>query len=103
MQGRGWDWILGCCTGAFITLRSESRLRVMDGAGRTAEDRLRSNEKLKVGASVVANLGTGLFAAAFGRWFLSGLDGWAIVWIVFGGTGIAMAVQAMSFLQPEND
>jgi hypothetical protein len=66
-----------------------------------AVDYLRWNEKLKVGSSVVANLGTGLVAAAFGRWFLTGLDCWAIVWIVFGGTGIAMAVQAMSFLESE--
>ncbi|HEX8224255.1 MAG TPA: hypothetical protein VF605_10615 [Allosphingosinicella sp.] len=69
---------------------------------RTAVDHLRWNEKLKVGSTVVAKLGTGLVAAAFGRWFLAGLDGWAILWIVFGGTGIAMAVQAMSFLEPES-
>ena len=66
-------------------------------------ERQRWNEKLKLGTSVVANLGTGLVAAAFGRWFLTGLDGWAMVWIVFGGTGIAMAVQAMSFLEPESE
>ena len=69
---------------------------------RTAIGRQRWNEKLKLGSSVVANLGTGLVAAAFGRWFITGLDGWAMVWIVFGGTGIAMAVQAMSFLEPES-
>lgn len=69
---------------------------------RTAADRLRWNEKLKVGSAVVANLGTGLVAAAFGRWFLTGMDGWAMLWIVFGGTGIAMAVQVMSFLEPES-
>lgn len=68
---------------------------------RTTAER-RSNEKLKVGSGVVANLGTGLVAAAFGRWFLTGLDGWAIVWIVFGGMGIAMAVRAMAFLEPES-
>jgi hypothetical protein len=70
---------------------------------RTVIERLRSNEKLKAGSSVVANLGTGLVAAAFGRWFLTGLDGWAILWIVLGGTGIAMAIQAMSFLEPESE
>jgi hypothetical protein len=42
----------------------------MDGAERTAGDRLRSNEKLKVGSSVMANIGTALFLSAFGRWFL---------------------------------
>jgi hypothetical protein len=75
----------------------------MNGAGRTTADRLRSNEKLKIGSSVVASLGTGLVAAAFGRWFPSGLDGWAATWIIFGGAGIAMAVQAMSFLEPESE
>jgi hypothetical protein len=70
---------------------------------RAAVENLRWNEKLKVASTVVANFGTGLVAAAFGRWFLTGLDAWAIVRIVFGGTGIAMAVQAMSFLEPESE
>jgi hypothetical protein len=69
---------------------------------RTAADCLRDNEKLKVASSVIANLAAALLATAFGRWFLIGLDGWAIIWIVFGGTGIAMAVQAMSFLESES-
>jgi hypothetical protein len=73
----------------------------MDGAGRTVEDRLRSNEKLKVGSGVMANLGTGLLAAGFGRWFLTGADGWAVLWIVFGLTAIALAIQSMSFLDQE--
>lgn len=68
---------------------------------RTAAERLRANEKLKVGSSVAANLGTGLFASAFGRWFLSGFDGWAAMWIVFGIAAIAIGIQAMSFLDSE--
>jgi hypothetical protein len=70
---------------------------------RTAGDRLRANEKLRVASSAIANLAAALLATALGRWFLTGLDGWAIVWIVFGGTGIGMAVQAMSFLEPESE
>ena len=73
----------------------------MDDAGQAASDRLRSNEKLKVGSSVMANLGTGLLAAGFGRWFLTGADGWAVLWIVFGLTAIAVAIQLMSFLDRE--
>ncbi|HEX8126509.1 MAG TPA: hypothetical protein VF548_13085 [Allosphingosinicella sp.] len=46
-----------------------------------AGDELRSNEKLKVASGVMANLGTGLLAAGFGRWFLTGADGWAVLWI----------------------
>lgn len=68
---------------------------------RSALDRLRINEKLKVLSSVIANLGAGLFATAVARWFLTGLDGWATVWMVFGLTAIASAVQLMSFLEPE--
>lgn len=60
------------------------------------------NEKLKVLSSVIANLGTGLFAAAVARWFLTRLDGWASVWIVFGLAAIAVAIQLMSFLEPES-
>jgi hypothetical protein len=69
--------------------------------GPLGSDRRRTNEKLKVGSAVIANLSTALLATAFGRCFLIGLDGWATVWIVFGGTGIAMAIQLMSFLEPE--
>jgi hypothetical protein len=68
---------------------------------RTATERLRVNEKLKVLSSVIANLCAGLFATAIARWFLSGIDGWVMVWIAFGVTGIAAAVQLMSFLESE--
>jgi hypothetical protein len=73
----------------------------MDGAERTAGDRLRSNEKLKVGSSVAANIGTALFLSAFGRWFLTGFDAWVGVWIVFSSTIVALAIQLMSLLEPE--
>jgi hypothetical protein len=70
---------------------------------RTATDRLRVNEKLKVGSAVIANAATVLLAAAFGRWFLGGIDGWVIIWFVFAGTGIAIAIQLMSFLDAESE
>lgn len=73
----------------------------MDDSERTAADRLRSNEKLKVASGVTANIGTALFAAAFGRWFLTGPDGWVALWIMFGLTIIAVAVQLMSLFEPE--
>jgi hypothetical protein len=69
---------------------------------RTAAERLRVNEKLKVASAIIGNLAAALLATAFGRWFLTGMDGWATVWIVFGGLGIAVAVQLMSFLEPES-
>jgi hypothetical protein len=68
---------------------------------RTATERLRANEKLKVLSTVITNLGTALFASAFGRLFLSGPDGWVPVWIVFGTTAIAMGIQLMSWLESE--
>lgn len=68
---------------------------------RTATDPLQANGKLKVTSTVIANLGSALVAAAFSRWFLLGLDGWAASWIVFGTTGIVMAIQLMSFLDAE--
>jgi hypothetical protein len=69
---------------------------------RTAADRLRGNEKLKVVSSVIANLGAALLAAGFGRRFFTGADGWAIIWIAFGLTAIAVAAQLMSVLEPES-
>ena len=68
---------------------------------RTVTERLRANEKLKVGSSVIANLGSALVAAAFAQWFVAGFDGWAFSWLAFGATGIMMAIQAMSFLEAE--
>ncbi len=50
---------------------------------------------------MIANLGTALFAAAFGRWFLNGLDGWTAIWIIFGLSALAVAIQLMSFFEPE--
>ncbi|HEX8062437.1 MAG TPA: hypothetical protein VF535_04400 [Allosphingosinicella sp.] len=73
----------------------------MDDEGRRAGDSLRSNEKLEVFSSVIGNLGTGLLAAGFGRWFLTGADGWAVIWIIFGLTAMVVAIQSMSFLDPE--
>lgn len=68
---------------------------------RTAGDRLRANEKLKVGSGVFANIGTALFLSAFGRWFLTGFDAWVAVWIVFSWVIIGVAIQSMSLLEPE--
>jgi hypothetical protein len=62
---------------------------------------LQANGKLKVGSSILANLGAGLFASGFGRWFFDGFDGWAAVWTIFGLAGMAIAIQAMSFLEAE--
>ena len=73
----------------------------MDGAGRTVGDRLRTNEKVKVGSGVLANVGTALFLSSFGRWFLTGFDAWVGMWIVFGCTIIGVAIQMMSLLEPE--
>jgi hypothetical protein len=68
---------------------------------RTAADRLRTNEKLKVASAVLANVGTALFLSAFGRWFLLGFDTWVAMWIAFSCTIIGVAIQAMSLLEPE--
>jgi transcriptional accessory protein Tex/SPT6 len=46
--------------------------------------KLRQNEKTKTWSSVVANLGTALIAAAFGRLWVGGLDPWSILWGVGG-------------------
>lgn len=73
----------------------------MDGAGRTAGEALRSNEKLKAGSGVFANIGTALFLSAFGRWFLNGFDAWVALWILFSCVIVGVAIQAMSLLEPE--
>ncbi|HEX8624891.1 MAG TPA: hypothetical protein VF782_07410 [Allosphingosinicella sp.] len=73
----------------------------MNDLERTAGDRLRVNEKLKVGSAVLANVGTALFLSAFGRWFLSGFDAWVAMWIAFGCTIIGVAIQLMSLFEPE--
>jgi hypothetical protein len=72
-----------------------------------ADDRSRSqilqaNEKTKVWSSVVANLGTALFASGFGRWWLTGFDPWVIVWIVGGGLLIFVGIHLLTFLDAES-
>jgi hypothetical protein len=68
---------------------------------RSGTDPLRANEKLKLFASVVANIGTALFLSAFGRWFLTGFDAWVAMWIVFSCAIIAGAIQLMALLERE--
>jgi|GEM_PF-2440119 len=68
---------------------------------RSATDPLRTNEKLKVGSGVLANVGTALFLSAFGRWFLTGFDTWVAIWIAFSCTIIGVAIQLMSLLESE--
>jgi hypothetical protein len=68
---------------------------------RSGTERLRANEKLKVGSAVFANIGTALFLSAFGRWFLTGFDAWVALWIAFSCMIVAVAIQSMSLLEPE--
>jgi hypothetical protein len=44
-------------------------------------DSLRWNEKLKAVSAVATNLGSGLLAAAFGRWFVVGFDAYVSPWL----------------------
>ena len=73
----------------------------MSGEGLMAGDRLRSNEKLKLGSTVFANIGTALFLSAFGRWFLNGFDAWVALWLVFSCLIVGVAIQSMSLLEAE--
>jgi hypothetical protein len=68
---------------------------------RTAAERLRVDEKLKLGSAVFANIGTALFLSAFGRWFVSGIDAWVPVWLAFSCMIIGVAIQSMSLLEQE--
>jgi transcriptional accessory protein Tex/SPT6 len=62
---------------------------------------LQKNEKTKAWSSVVANLGTALIAAAFGRLWIVGLDPWSILWGVGGIYLVAVAAYVLNYLEAE--
>ena len=44
----------------------------------------RANEQRKQVSSVIANLGTALIIAGFGRWWSQGVDPYVLLWILSG-------------------
>lgn len=62
---------------------------------------LQQNEKTKTWSSVVANLGTSLIAAAFGRLWVVGLDPWSIMWGAGGIYLVAVAAYVLNYLEVE--
>jgi hypothetical protein len=63
---------------------------------------LRSDEKLKATSGATLNLGAALFASGFGRWFFTGVDAWAVAWIIFGASIMLAGIQLLSFLIGEH-
>jgi hypothetical protein len=53
-------------------------------------------------ASITANSGSVLGAAAIGRWFLLGFDGFALIWIVAAIMLIWSGVHLLTMLQAED-
>ena len=63
---------------------------------------LQANERTKAWSTVVTNLGTALFASAFGRMWLVGLDIWGFVWLVVGIAIIGGGIHLLTWLEAES-
>jgi hypothetical protein len=65
-------------------------------------DSLRWNEKLKAVSAVATNLGSGLLAAAFGRWFVVGLDAYVFPWLFGAGMMLWAGVHILGALEVDD-
>jgi hypothetical protein len=63
---------------------------------------LRSNERVKLLASITANAGSVLGGTAIGRWFLIGFDAFTFIWIVAAAMLIWSGVHVLTMLRAED-
>jgi hypothetical protein len=62
---------------------------------------LQRNEQIKAVSSLAGNGGLGLFAAGAGRWFVEGVDEYAMLWLLAGGGLMWVGVRALTMLERE--
>jgi hypothetical protein len=63
--------------------------------------RLQRNEQVKAVSTLMGNAGLALVAAALGRWFLEGLDGHGVLWLLDGSAIIGVGVVLLTLLEAE--
>jgi hypothetical protein len=63
---------------------------------------LRANEKHKAASTVTTNLGSGLLAGAFGRWFLLGFDPFVFEWLVAASLMIWSGIHLLDGLETDD-
>lgn len=71
----------------------------MDRSSRSR--RLQRNEQVKAVSNLIGNVGLTLMAAAGGRWFIEGLDGHVMLWLLDGCVIIGAAVMLLTQLEAE--
>ena len=71
----------------------------MDHASRSR--RLQRNEQVKAVSSLAGNGGLALMAAGAGRWFIEGLDGHVMLWLLDGSVIIGAGVMLLTELEAE--
>lgn len=71
----------------------------MDHASRSR--RLQRNEQVKALSNLAGNGGLALLVAGSGRWFIEGLDGHAILWLLDGAAIIGVGVMLLTGLEAE--
>lgn len=64
---------------------------------------VRANEKLKRASTLLGNGGLGLLIAGISRWYGTGVDLTAAIWIVAAAATIWVGVQINDLLQPEDE
>lgn len=62
---------------------------------------LQRNEQIKAASTLAGNAGLAIAAAGAGQWFLKGLDGYAMLWLLFGGALMWVSVKALMMLEAE--
>jgi fatty acid desaturase len=69
---------------------------------RTRSQILQENEKAKAWSTIIANVGTALFAAGVGTLWLSGPQPWPVVWIILGIAIMGLATHLLNHLESES-
>jgi len=64
---------------------------------------VRFNEKVKRISMIIGNGGLALLIAAISRWYLQGLDLFAIIWIFISSGLIWVSLQVNDVLEPEDE
>jgi hypothetical protein len=60
-----------------------------------------ANERIKYSSTIGGNLGTALFIAAIGRWFLNGFDAFVALWLIASAMLIWAAWYVLMLMESE--
>jgi len=68
---------------------------------KSRSQRLQRNEQVKALSNLAGNGGLAFLAAGAGRWFIEGLDGHVLLWLLDGAAIIGVGVMLLTRLEAE--